>query len=264
MKELSFPLLGWLSDVDGVRHNLASSSVEAIGLSELGSLEEDMALGYPEDELEERLEEKIANTYESAVDIVLTAGAQAANSLICDSLLDNGDEVLVEDPAYTPLQTAPELKGAKVKSFKRKYEDGFEVDIEEIRERCSSDTRMIVITNPHNPSGVFQGPKKLRELGSFIEENDIYLLIDEIYRDFVEDGTSGVTISDNVIVTSSVSKIYGLGGLRLGWAVSEDEKLIDELKDVKSHLVPKNPTPTLKIGLKTFEERERLLKGARR
>ncbi len=263
MDDLSFPLVEWLSDVEGVKYNLASSSVEAITLSELGALEEHLALGYPEDELEERLEDKIANTYEEDVGTVITAGAQAANSLIVDALLDSEDEVLVEDPSYTPLQIGPELKGVDVKTFKRSYKDDFKIDLDGIKERCSSDTKMIVLTNPHNPSGVFQHPKDLREISEFIEENDIYLVIDEIYRDFVENGSSGVSISDNVIVTSSLSKIYGLGGLRLGWAVSKDEELIEKLKSVKSYLSPKGPTPTLEIGLMAFEERGRLLERAR-
>lgn len=263
MDEFSFPLVGWLTDLEGVKYNLASSSVEGISLSELGTLQKDIALGYPEDELEERLGEKIGNTYESGVNTILTAGAQAANSLIFDLILDGGDEVLVEDPAYTPLRTGPELKGAKVETFERRYEDDFKIDLGEIKERCSSDTKMIVLTNPHNPSGVFQDPKDLKDLGGFIDENDIYLLMDEIYRDFVEDGKSCVSLSNNIIVTSSLSKIYGLGGLRLGWAVSKDEKLIDDLKKVKEHLSPYNPTLTLKIGLMTIEDRDRLLKRAR-
>lgn len=263
MNELSFPLLGWLTDLEGVRFNLASSSVKARSLSEWGSIGKDMVLGYPEDELEERVEKRIAKTYEADVYTAVTPGAQAANSLVFDVLLEQRDEVLVEDPAYTPLQTAPALKGAEVKYFKRRYEDGFELDIKKIKETCSSDTRMIVITNPHNPSGVFQRPKDLQELDSFIEENDIYLLVDEIYRDFVKGGRSSAFISNNVIVTSSLSKVYGLGGLRFGWAASKDEELIADIKTIKSHLCPNNPTITLEMGLKALEERDRYLSSAR-
>ncbi len=265
MAELDFPLLEWLEGAEDVQYNLASSSVKAITLSDLGGLPTDMELGYPEDEIEKHVEEKIANIYEDDVETIITPGAQAANSLIFDALLQNEDTVLVEDPAYTPLQTAPALKGAKVELFKRRYENGFKIEIEKIKERCSERTKMIILTNPHNPSGVFQDPEAddLRGLVSFIEENDIYLLIDEIYRDLVQGAKSCVSLSDNIVVSSSLSKCYGLGGLRFGWAVSTNEKLIQKLKQVRSHLSPKDPTPTLKIGSMALEERTRLLKRAR-
>lgn len=262
MEDLSFPLVEWLTDLEDVKYNLASSSVKPIDLSDLGELQ-DVCLGYPEDEIEEELEYKIAGTYDSEVNTVLAPGAQAANSLIFDAFLAKKDEVLVEDPTYLPLQTGPTLKGASIETFKRRYDKDFKVDLDEIKKKCSDDTKMIVLTNPHNPSGVFQESKSLKDLFRFVEKNNIYLLVDEIYRDFVADSYSTVSMSNNVIVTSSLSKVYGLGGLRLGWAASKDKSLIDDLKGVKKHQTPKMPTPTVEIGLMAFEERERLLKHAR-
>ncbi|MBS3817692.1 MAG: aminotransferase class I/II-fold pyridoxal phosphate-dependent enzyme, partial [Candidatus Thermoplasmatota archaeon] len=263
MEKPDFPLVDWLRDDEDINYDLASSSVEPLTLLDLGELKDDLPLGYPAGSLKGKVERMVSNTYESDVHLVMTAGAQAANSLIFDTLLEPGDEVLVEDPTYSPLKVAAEFKGADVKTFKRRYEDSFNINFGRIKEISSEETKMIVFTNPHNPSGVFQSRDELEPLVKFSEENDIYLLIDEIYRVFIEEGASAVSLSENVIVTSSLSKIYGLGGLRFGWCASRNEELIENLKTFKDYLSPSNPTPSLEIASMAFQNRESLLERAR-
>ncbi len=263
MKDAEFPLSDWLSDKEDIRFNLASSSIESLNFSDVGRIDSDIDLGSPEDELERKVESKVESIYESDVEAIITSGAQAANSIVFDTLLEEGDEVLVEDPAYNPLKMAPSLKGAEVNLFYRRYENDFKIDIEEIEEKISKDTKVIVTTNPHNPSGVFHDPTDLSELKDFLEDNDVYLLVDEIYRGFIESSGSLASLSDRVLVSSSFSKVFGFGGLRFGTLVSTDLDLLEKIRNVKKILAPHNPTVNLKMGLKVLESRERLLERSR-
>ncbi len=263
MKYQEFPLTEWLSNREDVKFDLASSSVKSVPFSEIGKIDFEIELNSPDQELEREVEKKIERLYGGEVHAIITSGAQAANSLVLDSLLEDDDEVLVEDPVYSPLKTSPALKGKKVKHFDRKYENGFEVEVDELRNKSSENTKLIVMTNPHNPSGVYQSPDDLSEIENFLEENDIYLLVDEIYRGFIEGSSSLASLSDKVLVSSSFSKVFGFGGFRFGHLVSSDQELIEDIKSVKKYLRPHNSTVKLQMGVKILEDRERLLERSR-
>lgn len=163
---------------------------------------------------------QIAARYQVKTDqVVTTQGCSMANYLACAALVRAGDEVLVEKPAYEPLLAIPRLLGCKVIRFERK---NFAVGIDDLARKLTSRTRLIVLTNMHNPSGVLTSPEPLKEIGRLARKVQAHVLVDEVYLDFLFDQRprSAVHLGANFITTSSLTKAYGLDGLRCGWILA--------------------------------------------
>ncbi len=154
--------------------------------------------------------------------IVASTGCSLANHLAFAALLEPGDEVLIEAPAYELMESAARFLGARIGHFERRFEDGYGLDPERVGRAMTAATRLIVITNLHNPSGALADPAALREIGRRARRQGAYVLVDEVYleMDFERRQPSAFTLGDNFIVTSSLTKAYGLGGLRCGWIVA--------------------------------------------
>jgi len=165
------------------------------------------------------LRERIAARYGVAVDQVVSAdGTSMANFLAMAALISPGDEVLVEHPTYEPLLGAASFLGAKIKRFERKTGDGFGLDPEIVRAAVSERTRLFVLTNLHNPSGALTEDAALRAIGAL----GVRVLIDEVYLD-AAGRQSAVHLGPRFVVTNSLTKVYGLSGLRCGWILAEPD-----------------------------------------
>jgi aspartate/methionine/tyrosine aminotransferase len=138
-------------------------------------------------------------------------------------VLQRGDEVLVERPAYDPLLGVPRFLGAEVRRFDRVFEEGFRVDPDRVAAAITPRTRLIFMTNPHNPTGAYTPPDVLLEVGRVAEGVGAKVLVDEVYLESIHgmDLTPAATLSPTFISTSSLTKAYGLSGLRAGWALAE-------------------------------------------
>jgi hypothetical protein len=145
-----------------------------------------------------------------------------ANHLAMAGLLEPGDEVLIEQPTYEPLLTVAEYLGVKIRRFPRRFEDGFQVDPREIERHMTPHTRLVAITNLHNPSGARTPDSKLRLVGEIARSRSANVLVDEVYLDACFDPTarSAFHLGPNFIVTSSLTKAFGLSGLRCGWILA--------------------------------------------
>jgi hypothetical protein len=142
--------------------------------------------------------------------------------------------VLVERPGYDPLLAVPRLLGANVIRFERRFEDGFRLDLDRVNSAMTARTRLVIVTNPHNPTGALSNIDEMRALGTLAERWGCYVLADEIYLDGIEGPPQEVaaTISPRIISTSSLTKVYGLAGLRCGWALA-DTVLAEEIRRVR-------------------------------
>ena len=165
----------------------------------------------------------LADRYEVSPDQVITApGTSMANYLAIAAIVGAGDEVLVEHPAYEPLLDIPELLGAKTRRFNRRFHgDRFHIDLESLTDQVTPSTKLIILTNPHNPSGVLEPPEVLREVGRLAAQVGAYVLIDEVYMDFLfqTPPRTAVHLGSNFLMTCSLTKVYGLDGLRCGWVL---------------------------------------------
>ncbi len=171
MNRFIHPLIGWLEDNDDVPYNLASSSIPDYELSTDSSIESGHELGH-DHEIEDELIEKICSFYDEDVYPVTTFGAQSANFLTLLTILEKGSNVIIEDPTYLPIQKIAESMGNEVRILKRKYEEDFKIDIEEIKDKFDDNTKAVVLTNPHNPSGLYTDVKEMKELHDFLLDND--------------------------------------------------------------------------------------------
>jgi aspartate/methionine/tyrosine aminotransferase len=177
-----------------------------------------VAYGYPP------LTAAIARRYGVGTGQVLTlsGGTSFANWVACAAALDGcgpGTEVIVERPAYEPLLTIPKWLGHRVRRLDRRFEDGYAIDLDRFAALVHSRTRLAIVSNLHNPSGARIDRTTLRAMASMLARVGGYLLVDEVYLEclFGARPESSVLAGPNVIVTNSLTKAYGLDGLRAGW-----------------------------------------------
>jgi aspartate/methionine/tyrosine aminotransferase len=167
--------------------------------------------------------------------IVTTSGGTQANFLVFLSTLNKKDEFIIEQPGYQPMWLTPEMMGARKIPWHRRFEEGFRLDVGALEALITDRTKLIVLTNPHNPTGVVADRElEIKKVAEIAQARDIYVLIDEIFLD----GAAGSQVSafglDNVIITSSMTKVYGLGGQRTGWIIAPLE-IASECQHAKSH-----------------------------
>jgi hypothetical protein len=155
--------------------------------------------------------------------VVHAAGTSMANHLAMAALFAPGEEVLIEEPTYGLLLDAAQYLGAKVRRFQRRFEDDYELDPAEVAANLTAETRLIVITNMHNPSSALASEESLRAIGDMARGVGARVLVDEVYLECLHHppATSSIHFGDNFVVTSSLTKAYGLSGLRCGWILAE-------------------------------------------
>lgn len=214
----------WAKTRPAVTWDLAISNVLGLSIEELPGAADALALSGRNDSGYEPLMDAIARQYGVRPTQVTTAqGASGANFLVYAALLKHGDDILVERPGYDPLMGAARLLGANVIQFDRRAEDGFALDPERIRAAVTPRTKLIVITSPHNPTSVVAHPHALRVIGEIAEAAGARVLVDEVYLDATaRDTPTSMTLGEQFIVTSSLTKSYGLAGLRCGWILSPE------------------------------------------
>jgi len=163
--------------------------------------------------------------------VTVSGGTSMANHLAMAALLEHGDEVLIEQPTYDPLLAVAEYLGAKIKRFPRKFEDGFKIDIVDFEKWITSRTRLIVLTNLHNPSGALVDEATLRKIGELARSVGARVLVDEVYLEamFENAPKSALSLGREFVAASSLTKGYGLSGLRCGWILAEAE-LAEEIR----------------------------------
>src|SRR5438477_9419709 len=168
--------------------------------------------------------------------VTISGGTSMANHLAMAALIEHGDEVLIEQPTYDPLLAVANYLGANIKRFPRRFEDDFKIDIEELEEQITSRTRLIVLTNLHNPSSVLVDKATLRKIGKLAGKVGACVLVDEVYLEamFEDEPSSSVLLGPEFVATSSLTKGYGLSGLRCGWILAESRlaKKICRLDDI--------------------------------
>jgi len=215
--------LEWAKLRSGAKYNLATSGLDGYPLAKLPVKIEDLEIsiggsyGYPP--LQERLAKRKGVPAEC---VVAANGTSMANYLALAALLDPGEEVLIEQPTYEPLLATAEFLGAKVRRFPRHFEAGFELDSREVERHITGQTRVVMVANLHNPSGARTRENHLRLIGEIAKSRGAYVLVDEVYLEACFDAgvSSAFHLGENFIVTSSLTKAYGLSGLRCGWILA--------------------------------------------
>jgi len=182
----------------------------------------------------ELLKEMIAGQYGVTPENVLTTnGVSSAIFLLSQALISPGDHVVIEWPCYEPLLASPDFTGARISYVPRRPPD-FRLDVGEMSKALTEKTKLIFITNPHNPSGVFDKDHTVLELVDAVQQKcpQARVVIDEIYRDFVPGPTFAAFAPDrNIISLNSLTKVYGLAMIHCGWVIAQQE-VIAKLREI--------------------------------
>lgn len=249
---ITSPYLEWAKLQSHARFNLATSGVMNYPLSDLLVRLEDLELSGPSfygyAPLQQRLAAKCGVAPEC---VVASTGTSMANHLAMAACLEPGDEVLIEHPTYEPLLTVARYLGAQIRRFARRPERGFSLDPEEVRRSLTPRTRLIVITNLHNPTSTLTDTMTLEQLGAVAGSVGARVLVDEVY---LEADFGGATRSafhldhSRFVVTSSLTKAYGLSGLRCGWILAEPDlaRRMWQLNDLYG-VIPAHPAERLSV-----------------
>ena len=256
----------WSKTQSYARFNLATSGVAAFPLRELPvdlkelEINGDNGYGYAP------LQQAIAAHHGVDSDCVVeSAGTSMANHLAMAAILESGDEVLIEHPAYGPILDVAHYLQASIKRFLRDEENGWAIDPTEVRRRVTPETRLIVITNLHNPTSAFTRESVLREIGDIARSVRALVLVDEVYLDAVYENTPRTSfhLGPQFIVTSSLTKVYGVSGLRCGWILAQPDLAwkMRRLNDLYS-ATPVHPGELLSVA--AFEHLDSVRERARR
>ena len=212
-------------------------------------------LAYSRSEGSESYRQKIANYYSknnisvSQNDIIVTTGGSEALLFAFGSIMDKDDEIIIPEPFYANYNGFSTASGVNVVPVISKIEDNFALPpIEDFEKLITSKTKAILICNPGNPTGYLYSKEEIKKLATLVKKHDLFLIADEVYREFVYDGISHYSIlqeeglEEHAIVIDSVSKRYSMCGARIGYLVSKNrEFILTALKYAQARLSP----PTL-------------------
>lgn len=210
----------------GAKYNLATSGVMNCPLASLPVRLEDLEINGPTIYGYAPLQERIARYNGVSTECVVAAtGTSMANHLAMAATFEAGDEVLIERPTYELLVSTAQYLGAKVRYFERRFEEGFRVSPDQVAKHISSRTRLIVLTNLHNPSGAYTDRETLLAVDEIARQNGARVLVDEVYLELFFDNRppSAFHLGERFLVTSSLTKAFGLSGLRCGWVLASPE-----------------------------------------
>jgi aspartate/methionine/tyrosine aminotransferase len=216
--------LRWAKTRAPARYDLTSSGVPYLPLRELPVGIDDLELSGTGAYGWAPLQQAIAARYRvDEACVVAAMGTSMANHLALAAIVQPGDEALIEHPTYEPLVTVARYLGATVRHFHRRAEDGFRLDPGEVERGMTPRTRAIVLTNLHNPSSALADDDALRAIGEIAARAGARVIVDEVYLDALWEPQprTCVHLGEAFVSTSSLTKVYGLNGLRCGWVLAE-------------------------------------------
>jgi aspartate/methionine/tyrosine aminotransferase len=264
---MSFPpfrLLRWLEKYwKAGAVDVCTSNIEGYRFSEFGRQFGEMNLAIAHPFGEPTLRGILAKEYGVGTEnVMVTVGASEANFLVCMALYEKGSRFVVENPAYEPLAELPKGLGYEVDVLKRKCENGFRFDVDGLVELIRNGARYAFLCNPHNPTGVVFEEDDLKKIAEAAEEHDAYILVDEIFKDVMQEPPpSAISISDRMIVTASISKIFSMAGLRLGWIVANSE-LMKRFETLREYMTVAASSASEEMAKWAFERKREILERA--
>jgi aspartate/methionine/tyrosine aminotransferase len=224
MKFPELAYISWAKALPTVTINLARSGIDHCPVSLLGLKAKDLVATLPVKYGYPPLRDAIAARYgvTSARAFPLSGGTSFANWVACAAVLDGcgrGTEVIVERPTYEPLLRIPQAFAYRVRRLERRFDQGYAIDLDRFASLVTTRTRLAIVTNLHNPTGARIPMATLRAMAALLARVKGYLLVDEVYLEciFRSRPESCVHAGPNVLTTNSLTKAYGLDGLRAGW-----------------------------------------------
>ncbi|MGA7523087.1 MAG: aminotransferase class I/II-fold pyridoxal phosphate-dependent enzyme [Acidobacteriaceae bacterium] len=216
--------LEWAKLCSAAKYNLATSGIMGYPLAELPVKAEELEINGPTAYGYAPLQERLARLCGVKPECVVeAAGTAMANHLAMAALVEPGDDVLVEQPTYGPIVEVASYLGASLLRFERREENDFQIDAEEVQRKITAKTRLVCVTNLHNPTGALTDEATLTQIGEIAQKVGARVLVDEVYLPMVygKSVRSSFHLGEVFVVTTSLTKAYGLSGLRCGWILAE-------------------------------------------
>ncbi|HUF47100.1 MAG TPA: pyridoxal phosphate-dependent aminotransferase [Vicinamibacterales bacterium] len=264
------PYLLWAKSRDPAPIDLAGSNLQPCAIDDLPGAREALAIRAANDNGYRPLVEAIAAHYGIAESRVVSGtGCSGANFVAIAGLVGPGDEVLVEQPGYDPLVGASRLMGATIRYFARRFEDGYQLDVDRLAASVTPRTRLVIVTTPHNPTGCRIDEADLLALGALMAPRG-WVLVDEVYLDGANlvagrPATEGsaARLDGPFIVTSSLTKSYGLAGLKCGWSIASPMNA-ERLRRTRDVVENAGSAPADTLGVLAFTHLPKLAERTRR
>ena len=217
----------WAKLCSSAKFNLATSGMVSLPLAELEVKIEQLEINGPSIYGYEPLLKAIAGRYRVPQECVVSAiGTSMANYLALAAVTEQGDEIVMEQPGYDPMSGAAHYLGLDIRFFERSADQDFAIDLACLEQAITSRTRAIVLTNLHNPSGVLSPDSVLSEVARIARKVGAYVLLDEVYREMLFEARPQSAFHldpERFLITNSLTKAYGLSGLRCGWVLAPPE-----------------------------------------
>ncbi|MCI8646986.1 MAG: aminotransferase [Firmicutes bacterium] len=252
MKIKTFKVERWMNDYeDDAVYNLGETCIDSLTVKELLELSGkdpqeyltalgDVRLTYSHIFGSPELLSGISTLYQTIApeQVVPTHGAVGGNNMVITTLIEPGDNMISVMPTYQQHYSIPESIGAEVRILQLRPENNFLPDIEELKSLIDSKTKMITVNNPDNPTGSWIPADIMKQVADAAASVGAYVLSDEVYRGISEDGSymhSIVDIYEKGISVGSMSKIFSLAGLRMGWIATQDMEVIEQLHERRDY-----------------------------
>ncbi|MBP3853771.1 MAG: aminotransferase class I/II-fold pyridoxal phosphate-dependent enzyme [Erysipelotrichaceae bacterium] len=263
MRLPEFKVEQWMTKYEGrAVYNMTDTCVQAITFAELaGDMDPGgIVLDYGTITGDEQTKTEIAKLYQNKdLDTITTAhGCLEANELVIYTLLEPGDHVIVFVPGYQQFSQLPASIGCSVSEIRCEEDKGWLPDLQTVERAVTPQTKMILLNNPNNPTGALWQGQRLRELIDLCRAHDLYLFSDEVYRD-IEDQPSISDLYEKGISTASLSKSFGLAGLRYGW-VKADKDIIDQINVRRDYAFVSNGPLADALAQSALKEKEKWIR----
>lgn len=246
---------------DTIQYNLSESSVTDLKMSQLNLSLNDLSLEYIGHRGKPKLRELIVKGCSNLnkENVLVTNGAAGALFIINTSLLTASDHLIVVSPNYATNIEVPKTIGCSISFIDLQFEKGWKLATQEIEKAIQPNTKLISITSPHNPTGMLMAEEDIDEVIRIAEQHAIYLLIDETYRDACFKTPYPVTASKSkkVISVSSLSKAFGLPGLRIGWLICSDEIMMEQFLAAKEMIYISNSALDEEVAYQFYQNKEK-------
>jgi aspartate/methionine/tyrosine aminotransferase len=250
----------WAKLCSEAKYNLASSGMAPYPLAKLGTavgLEINGPNSYGYAPLVDAIAQRFGVPRES---VFTTAGASLANHMALAATTNPGDEILVERPTYELLLSTAQYLGLKINRFQRPFSAQFQPDLDDLAHKLTSDTKLIVLTNLHNPSGALMSNEVVKRIGELASKVGARVLVDEVYLEMMYDARPQTAFrvgSERFIITSSLTKAYGLSGLRCGWVFAA-KKVVDRMWAINDLYASTPVFPAEQMSFMAFENLDRI------
>jgi len=251
---------------------LCSSDCEAMSIADLLALEPGAAekfqntwLGYTESQGSPALRKEIAKIYSTVQpeEILVHTGAEEAIFLFMHAALKENDHVIVHAPHYQALSEVAKSIGCDVSPWMAREENGWALDLDELRHLARSSTKAIIINTPHNPTGYLMSRADFEAVNKFAQEKNLLLFSDEVYRESEYDpGTrlpAACDMGEHAISLGVVSKTYGLAGLRIGWVATRNRRIYERMAALKDYTTICNSAPSEFLSEVAMRNRQKLI-----